>query len=146
MIQRLQTVFLFLASGSCFGLFGTDLADSQAPVAESTLFADGSYDVFDDPVLMGLFALAGIIYLIGIFLFGNRPLQARLSSGTAILVLCGVLYAIYRYVASTSGVVAPAVRPDIGVVLPVLALAFGLLAAKYIRADERLVRSADRLR
>jgi len=99
MIQRLQSIFLFLASGSCFGLFGTDAADSEVKLDNSLLFNDGSYNIFDDPVLIGIFTLAGIIF-----------------------------------------------PPDLGIALPALTLIFGVLARNYIKKDEKLVRSADRLR
>ncbi|MFT4752042.1 MAG: hypothetical protein ACI819_002499, partial [Neolewinella sp.] len=55
MIQRLQSIFLLFASGSCFGLFGTDAADSDVKLDNSILFSDASYNVFDDPVLIGIF-------------------------------------------------------------------------------------------
>ena len=146
MIQRLQSVFLFLASGSCFGLFGTDAADSEQPVAGSELFADGSFDVFDDPVLIGVFALAGLLFLVDIFLFGNRPLQAKLSTAGIVLAVAGTAYGAFRFFSTTSEQVMASVTPDLGIGLPVLALIFGALASKYIKADEKLVRSADRLR
>ena len=146
MIQRLQSVFLFIASASCFTLFGTDVADAEAPVAGSALFADGSYDVFDDPVLMGVFALAGVLFLVDIFLFRNRPLQAKLSVAAAVIALVGAGYGAFRYFTATTPTEMAGVSPDFGIGMPVLALVFGLVAAKYIKADERLVRSADRLR
>ena len=69
MIQRLQSIFLLLAAGACFGLFSTDAADSKVLLAGSDLFADGSFNVFDSPVLLGAFALGGAIFLVAIFLF-----------------------------------------------------------------------------
>ena len=146
MIQRIQSIFLLLASGSCFGLFGTDAADSEVKLDNSQLFNDGSYNVFDDPVLMGVFALAGIVFLANIFLFRNRPLQMKLSLLAVVLAVAGVGYGAFRYFTDAAAEIASAVSPDVGLVLPVITLIFGLLARNYIQKDEKLVRSADRLR
>ena len=145
MIQRLQSVFLLLASGSSFGMFGTDVADSTVAGAPG-LFADGSYTLFDDPVLIGLFAVAGVLFLADVFLFRNRPLQMKLSLAGVLLAVAGVAYGAFRLFTSTPEAVLETVTPDLGVGLPVLAIIFGLMARSYIRADEKLVRSADRLR
>lgn len=143
MIQRLQSIFLLLASGSCFGLFGTDAADSPTPVETSALFADASFDVFDSPVLIACFALAGVLLLANIFLFKNRPLQSKIASGAMLLIVAGVGFAAYLFFSSE---VPANVTPDLGVGLPVISIIFGILAGRYIKADEKLVRSADRLR
>lgn len=143
MIQRIQSIFLLLASGSCFGIFGTDAADSPAPVEASRLFADASFDVFDSPVLIACFALAGVLLLADIFLFKNRPLQSKISAGALFVVGLGVGYGIYLFFSND---IPANVTPDLGIGLPVLAVVFGTLASRYIKADEKLVRSADRLR
>jgi hypothetical protein len=146
MIQRIQSIFLFLASGACFGLFGTDAADSEVQIDNSQLFNDGSYTIFDDPVLIGVFALAGLIFLVNIFLFRNRPLQMKLSLLAVVLAVVGAGYGAFRYFTDAAAEIASAVTPDIGLALPVLALIFGFLSRNYIKQDEKLVRSADRLR
>ena len=146
MIQRLQSIFLFLASGSCFGLFGTDAADSEVKLDNSLLFNDGSYNIFDDPVLIGIFTLAGIIFLADIFLFRNRPLQMKLSMLAVALTVVGAGYGAFRYFTDAAAETAGAVTPDLGIALPALTLIFGVLARNYIKKDEKLVRSADRLR
>jgi len=143
MIQRLQSIFLLLASGSCFGLFGTDAADSPAPVADSTLFQDASFNVFDSPVLIGAFALAGVLLLASIFLFKNRPLQSKIAMVSILAVVIGVGFGLYLFFTAR---VPAGVTPDVGLGLPLVAIIFGILAGKYIKADEKLVRSADRLR
>lgn len=146
MIQRLQSIFLFLASGSCFGLFGTDAADSEVKLVDSALFNDASYNVFDDPILMGIFGLAGTVFLVDIFLFRNRPLQMKLSMLAVALTVVGAGYGAFRYFTDSSAEISAAVTPDVGLVLPAVTLIFGLLARNYIQKDEKLVRSADRLR
>ena len=146
MIQRLQSVFLLLASSFCFGLFGTDAADSETKLNDSALFQDGSFNVFDDPVLIGIFALAGVIFLADIFLFRNRPLQMKLSMLAVVLTLAGTGYGVFRFYNDMGAKLAGAVTPDVGIAFPVLILVFGILARNFIKKDEKLVRSADRLR
>lgn len=143
MIQRLQSIFLLLASGSCFGLFGTDAADTAAPVAGSRLFDDGSFNVFDDPILLGIFGLAGVIFLADIFLFKNRNLQKMISRVGVFVLTAGVGFGAFMW--SSDQAMATS-TPDFGLAFPVLALIFAVLAGRYIQKDEKLVRSADRLR
>lgn len=143
MIQRIQSIFLFLAAGACFGLFGTDAADTAAPVAASELFADGSFTIFDDPILIGIFTLAGVLFLADIFLFRNRKLQITLSRVALFLVGLGVGYGAFSWYNDPAGAQA---TPDFGLAMPILSLVFAVLAVVYIKKDEKLVRSADRLR
>lgn len=143
MIQRIQSIFLLLASGACFGLFGTDAADTPAPVATSDLFKDGSFNVFDDPILIGIVVLAGVVFLADIFLFKNRKLQVTMSRVGLVLMLIGAAYSSYLWYADSAGATA---TPDFGIALPGLAIIFAFLAARFIGKDEKLVRSADRLR
>ncbi len=143
MIQRIQSIFLFLGAGSCFGLFGADAAETSAPVSGSDLFADAQFTLFDDPVLLALFGLAGVLFLATIFLFNNRKLQMTLSLLSVVLVVAGAGYGAFRFFGD---VAAEGAVPDFGLILPLLAIIFGWLARKNIGKDEKLVRSADRLR
>lgn len=143
MIQRIQSIFLLLGAGSCFGLFAADAADTPEAVPESSLFADAQFTLFDDPVLLGLFGLAGLLLLVTIFLFNNRKLQMTVTISAVALVLAGAAYGAFRFF---SDVASGSATPDFGLILPILAIVFGLLARNYIQKDEKLVRSADRLR
>ena len=146
MIQRLQSIFLLLASGSCFGLFGTNAANSEVLITDSDLFSDASFNVFDSPVLIGAFALAGLIFLADIFLFKNRTLQVKLASVALFIAGLGVGFGIYEYFTDIASEMPGAIVPDFGLAFPLLIMVFGVLARNYINKDEKLVRSADRLR
>jgi len=143
MIQRIQSIFLLLAAGACFGLFGLPLADTDTAQTTSALFADQQFNLFDDPVLLGIFTAAGTLLLLDVFLFKNRPLQIRLSWLSIALVLAGCGYAFYLLSNDSAQATAD---PAPGVALPILAIVFTYLAKVYIGKDEKLVRSADRLR
>ncbi len=145
MIQRIQTVFLLLAAISFFLLFQLPFAVSD--IANPGFLADKDFDIFDNIVLVVLTALGGLIALIAIFLYKNRPLQIRLSYlviivGILLILVAGVLF--YNEAANIMDKVG--ISDGLGLFMPVLAFIFGFLAARFIRKDEKLVRSADRLR
>ncbi len=144
MIQRIQTIFLLLGAGSCFGLLGLPVAETdQAVEGGNSFFADQAYTIQDSGALLGIFLAAGLLFLGGIFLFRNRPLQMRLSLTSLFLVVLGVALGIYLYVQDPAAAQASV---EAGVGLPALAAVFALLAYRFIKKDEKLVRSADRLR
>lgn len=143
MIQRIQTVYLALASLCTFGLLATDTAETDAPVAASELFADAHYTVTDDYVLLSAVVVAGIVALVAIFLFRTRKLQLRFSQASIFLVIVSLVYGIMLWYNDNAAAQA---EPEPGLALPILALVFAFLAGLNIRKDEKLVRSADRLR
>jgi len=144
MIQRIQTVFLFLAAlAAGFQLLFPFLLGQSA----LAVFADGQFNVFDNPGLLGLSVLSGALGLVSIFLFANRPLQARLAglgllvSVLALILLIFTLYQIYSQLPPG----AP-LRMGAGLGLAPLAMLLFLLALRAIRKDEALVKSMNRLR
>ncbi|PPK85818.1 uncharacterized protein DUF4293 [Neolewinella xylanilytica] len=143
MIQRIQSIFLALAAICSFGLFGTDVAETAAPVVSSEVFADAQFDVYDSPILIGGVIGAGIVLFLAIFLFRNRKLQMNLCYVGIFLTMAYAIYGALLWIQDTAAEEA-GVEP--GVTLPILAVLFSVLASRYIRKDEKLVRSADRLR
>jgi hypothetical protein len=144
MIQRIQSVFLLLAAlAAGFQLLFPFLLGQSA----LAVFADGRFNVFDNPGLLGLSILSGVLGLVSIFLFGNRPVQARVAGlGLLVsilsLVLLGfTLYQIYSQLPSG----AP-LRMGAGLGLAPLAMLLFLLALRAIWKDEALVKSMNRLR
>ena len=103
------------------------------------------YTIFDNIALLGLFAGAGAMALIAIFLFKNRPLQRRIALLSLFLTVFGTGVAIFLFFQNQTENTAT-VREGFGLGMPVLTSLFTLLAQRSIRKDERLVRSADRLR
>lgn len=126
MIQRIQTIFLFLAAGAL---------NSFSFLEPSTLF----FEVFNEGVSAILAILAGLVALISIFLFKNRKLQlnlvrfATLSSLGAIASL--FLIQPWEHIVK----LWPFYLLPVGLVLLILAI-------RGIKSDEKLVKSLDRLR
>lgn len=136
MIQRIQSIHLLLASIASlalpfvFSLYGN--SDGTASWAK------------DDPIVLGLFALSGILPLIAIFLYKKRQHQFVLGRLTIILnfFLLGVL--VYRSQILSGGTAV--LEKGIGMVIPLISIVLLALANKAIKRDEDLVKSVDRLR
>ncbi len=145
MIQRIQTVFLLIAAVAFFLLFQFPFAVSD--IANPGFLVDKDFDIYDNIVLIILTVIGGLIALIAIFMYKNRPLQIRLSYLIIIIGIILVLVAAVLFYNEAANIMEKVgVTDGIGLFMPVLAFISGFLAARYIRKDEKLVRSADRLR
>jgi len=145
MIQRIQSLFLLLASGVFFALFGVDFASSDA--SAPGIFADKLYNIMDNPILIGLAVLGGALALVNIFLFRNRSLQMRLGYLLMVLSILLPVLAILLML-NDGGVNESSIDVDdgLGIYLPILALILAILANRFIKKDNNLVKSMDRLR
>ncbi len=145
MIQRIQSIFLLLASACAFSLFAFPFA--TAPLNQSTVFADGLYNLQDNMGLLVLFCLAGLLTFIGIFLFRNRKTQLLVNRIAITANIIGLVLAIVLFMNDSQNM-AQNVNPDdgIGAYLPFVFLVFAFLANHFINKDEKLVQSMDRLR
>lgn len=106
---------------------------------------DGLRDFSSWPLFLML-VLSGTISLIDIFLYKNRPLQAKLC--WVIMGLLAIWYLGYFLLGNS---LADEFKADfqfsyIVTCLPAIAIILTFLARKGIMADEKLVRSMDRIR
>jgi hypothetical protein len=158
MIQRLQSIFLLLASGSIASLFSPMMALGKVvhgQAAETSPLADGLFTVSDDKSLMAVAAVAAVIFFVAIFLFKNRSMQAIVTQIGNLLsggLLAYGYFLFSKAVPSVSavnldaGTQATEIGYSFGIGAPILAMIFSLIAIRMIRKDEAIVRSADRLR
>jgi glucan phosphoethanolaminetransferase (alkaline phosphatase superfamily) len=146
MLQRIQSIFLLLAGGASLGLFGVPFATTPKAIEGSTIFADAAYSIQDQLALMILFALAGAIAIISIFLFKNRGLQMRLSIFAFIANLIGVIFGVIFFMQNSSDTGTQTINDGFGIYFPIAAMIFALLAYRFINKDNKLVKSMDRLR
>ena len=149
MIQRIQSVYLLLATGAFGGQFVLPYLTAGADNPATTLqpMADGVLNPFDNFGLLGLTALVVILSLVAIFLYSNRPLQGKITSlgmlsGVLLLVLAGVTTQAIRTAVPEGG----HVEFGLGWISPVAGLLLLWLAGRSIKKDENLVRSMDRIR
>ncbi len=142
MIQRIQSIFLLLAAGACFGLLGLPFAETDQVLAQG-FFTDADFDILDHWSLLVLFLGAGLLLVVAIFLYKSRPTQLKLTLVSILLVVGGAVASVILLTQSTA---TDRAEVSFGIALPILAIAFSLLARRGIQRDEKLVRSADRLR
>ncbi|MEN8248581.1 MAG: DUF4293 domain-containing protein [Bacteroidota bacterium] len=154
MIQRIQTVFLFLAiiALGAFNYFPYWIVKPGTVGEGASLMTYGfagevegeffiKYEFY--PVVAALSVLAIIIALIEVFMFKNRGAQLKLAVTNSFLMsinLAVMVYFVYMLQKEYEGAIG------IGVYIMAFAMVMNMLARRFIQKDERLVRSVDRLR
>jgi hypothetical protein len=144
MIQRIQSLFLLLAGASFFGLFGLPMASSS--ISMEGIFSDQLYNLFDNPFLIGLCIIGGLMAIINIFLFKNRPLQKKIGYVVITMAILFIVAALLLVLQDDSSDVMGEINEGFGLGLPIFAIIFTLFANRYIGKDDKLVKSMDRLR
>lgn len=179
MIQRIQTVLLFLAAALCvaFLFFPTwlvmnpDTGDGGSKTITATPmsvavetsamsltnpFTNESLSFTASPFLLIQFLLTCVtaLLLLGtIFMYNNRPLQAKLAYGGVFLlmVINLMVIPIRNWLQEMGG--DPTVAgelyqsiPQWGLGAPLLAMLLTWWAVKRIQRDEKLVKGMDRIR
>ncbi len=128
MLQRIQTVYLFLSFLAM--LFYTYSA---------------YFELFP---LIPIFGIAAatmtLLIFINIFLYKNRKWQVKINN-LLIFVLI-VLLGLSGYHAGLLSGEKSFSEKDIELLIPVISIVFLLIANKYIKRDEKLVKSVDRIR
>ncbi|MCB0661760.1 MAG: DUF4293 domain-containing protein [Saprospiraceae bacterium] len=146
MIQRIQSLFLLLAGAGSLSLFALPFATTQDSVASSPLLNDAVFNLNDNIILLLLFVLGGLLSIGAIFLFKNRTLQMRLARISFIANLLGMVVVAFLYLndAVNQGNAEP--QDGVGAYMPILSMVLLFLAIRYIKKDDSIVRSMDRLR
>ncbi|MFI3282719.1 MAG: DUF4293 domain-containing protein [Rikenellaceae bacterium] len=154
MIQRVQTIYLFLASllvvmsifmplayfgakTEFYDLYAVGLKNMAGEIEQSTIY------------MYALLIACAILPIINIFLFKNRMLQIRLCAVEIVLligsnVMMGVYFFLNYRVFSNLEISTQGFKPAL--LFPLISIIFVYLAAKAIFKDELLVRSVDRIR
>jgi Ca2+/Na+ antiporter len=138
MIQRIQSVWLFLASlfNAITFRFPFYVGDWSKDTVEQTIDLNAQTTT----ILTIITVLTGLLAFVNIFLFNNRKLQLKLTY--AGLLLSAVLLLLYFLE------IGNFYRGDIALwsLFYFAIFVFYLMAAKGIRKDEKLIKSLDRLR
>ena len=140
MIQRIQTLYLFLGAVACAIPFmvGLPALEAGTPSWVSTLHT-------------ALYVLAGALGLVAIFLFKARDRQqiasfwAQISAAIALIVVIGMLL---LYGASGTGIRSMVAGAEnvVAVAAPLVGLVLFRSARSAIARDIKLIKSMDRLR
>ena len=162
MIQRIQSIFMFLAAVCMVGMTffplwqKADLETSRLVTMNAFEIrfeqqaGDGSMELLGTQsvllISIGAFVAAGIM-LFSIFQYKNRMTQVKLNALFSLLSAATVVGIVFYSLKGNSLIV-----PDqqgaylMGFYLPFAAMINNFLANRFIRKDEALVRSADRIR
>ncbi|NHB68756.1 DUF4293 domain-containing protein [Perlabentimonas gracilis] len=153
MIQRIQTVFLLIATILMVFVVFMPVAHIIG-TADGTIYELGFKGLIGNSDSAPEFGSMPMSILIGlclglcvatIFLFKKRMLQIRLSVVNIVLLL-GLMGLMYYYVRSAQSMVDGATSYSIIFMFPLAAAILVFLALRAIARDEALVRSLDRLR
>lgn len=154
MIQRIQTVFLFLAiialvAFNIFPYWQTIAGEGEEnfllmsygflSVTEISSFPQLSIYT----LVAGISVLAMIIVLVEILQFKNRVLQMKLAIANSFLMsvnLALMTYFVITLQNEYQGIFG------VGIFIYALAMLLNILARRFIQKDEKLIRSVDRLR
>lgn len=157
MIQRVQSIFLFVL-GACMilSVLFTSWQKTNASTTEQvTLNAfylthvKGGEVISSKPVyyIAILAIISALIAFYSISRFKNRLLQIKLGALNS-LVMAGVL-GLHLYLSRNAETLFADPQYgtySMGLYLPIAAMICNILANRFIRRDENLVRSADRMR
>jgi membrane protease YdiL (CAAX protease family) len=137
MIQRIQTIYLFL----------TFIAVGVLPYIFPLWKMDNGKDYFfmQNQIYVVLLGLSTAITVYSIITFKKRQTQFVVNRLNIVLNL--ILLGLFVYHSLNLSGETPAVsEKGIGMFLPILAIILLVLANKAIKKDEDLVKSVDRLR
>jgi hypothetical protein len=155
MLQRIQSIYLLLAALSLFALFLFPLVhnvyinDKPETIMVTGIYQDvngqqAHTDFFT--ALTGATAAVALVPLVIIFLYKNRTQQIALCY-SATLVIIGYSYWVSQTVKKAIGdAYLNMTNYGIGIILLSASILFIVLALKAIQRDEKLIKSADRLR
>ncbi len=157
MIQRIQTIFLALAAICMFSVLffpvlNLSTGDGEREIlltAYQLQFIEGGEPVNEQPTfyIAVLVFLSATLAIASIFSYKNRLTQMKLNFGNTLFMAATLginLYFIFEAEDFLLG--AREGSFGIGFYLVPSAMIFNSLANRFIRKDEKLVRSADRFR
>ena len=135
MIQRIQSIWLLLASAFAFLTMKFVFL-----IGSNTEIPYGVFNATNNIVLLILTSMLGTLCLFTIFIFKQRKLQLWLTILAIFISLLNIfLYFVYEKKYTTSHLALTSV---FALLIPV----FLFLAAKGIYKDQKLIKSANRLR
>lgn len=149
MIQRIQSVYLLLATAAYVGLFFFPFAtyitaDRTVDLSIMGLTENGHLFERTLPLLAGLILLI-ILTISIIFMYKKRMLQSKFTA-ISLLLNVGMIAGMFFYSDHFAGNLSAQADYSTGTYIVIVPLVFLVLANRAIRKDELRVRAADRLR
>ena len=161
MIQRIQTIFLFLYIAALISTFffpvwqkisfndQTNEVDVIVTGHVSSVIYDkaGEAIIYDNFWVGGFIIIACIVAAMSIFSFKNRLTQIKLGTLNSLFTSLLVIYYLYEIFYNIDYVdIKDKISFLISFYLIFLAIFFNFLAIRFIRKDELLVRESERIR
>ena len=161
MIQRIQTIFLFLYIAALISTFffpvwqkisfndQTNEVDVIVTGHVSSVIYDkaGEAIIYDNFWVGGFIIIACIVAAMSIFSFKNRLTQIKLGTLNSLFTSLLVIYYLYEIFYNIDYVdIKDKISFLISFYLIFLAIFFNFLSNRFIRKDELLVRESDRIR
>lgn len=160
MIQRIQTIFILLVVASMttflfvpqWAKMDNETGEKHAMKAFHYTFVemDGAAPVINYipyGIVGGLASLIIIVALIQVFKFSNRVLQMKLGMTNAFIIIATLATSgWFWYTLGRQMLPHIPVGFELGLILPAIAMVFNRMALRFIKKDEDLVRSVDRIR
>lgn len=162
MLQRVQSIFMFIASVAMIAMTFFPLwekADHETSRLLTMTAFELTYEQQNEAgdmtlvdtqnvilISIGAFLAAGVM-LFSIFKYKSRMTQVKLNALFSLLVAITIVGAVY-YSLKANELMNPEMPGSflLGFYLPVVAMFNNFLANRFIRKDEALVKSADRIR
>ncbi len=152
MIQRIQTIWFFLAAVAIALLLMTPIVSKVINETTYSVNALGLFQQTNGPAvktasylpLTILTIASAVMLLLTIFAYKNRKQQKRAAFAAIILILV-LSILTYNYLGQIPGGLE-GVSYKLGAFLPIISIIFIGLGVRGVNNDERLIKSADRLR
>lgn len=157
MIQRIQSVFLFLAALVLSLTFFFPIAEFIGEKDSLILYifkvvslvpdSSNIYDLMFVMPLLGIVVAVILLSLVTIFMFKNRNAQLKIIRLLMLLIasMIGIIFLyFYDILEVASGAVPNFVQ--IGAFAPLVSLVLLYIAYRGVLKDDKLIKSADRLR
>ena len=165
MIQRIQTIYLLLAAALMATFLFCPIAQFDTPDGLYNFTSQGVSTVMAEPAtdgseatiaqtsvftatwgVLALGAVITVLSLVAIFLYKNRPNQARVCMINAFFMVTFYIIIFLSGYTFQNDLAATHTSWSAYLVMPFVALVLDILAYRAINKDEQLVRSMDRIR
>ncbi len=153
MIQRIQTIYLLFATVLISLMHFFPLAKILG--GSNAIIVFRSYGFFSESITSELLpsfpffiliSVVIILYILAIFLYGNRNLQARICRLNILLLIGSVGMLTYYIIHMYRAMAGVEYSFQITIIFPLISIVFTWLAIRGIVKDEALVRSVDKIR
>lgn len=151
MIQRKQTLFLLIAVVLNFLCLIFPIGEfiprgvGVNPLMYNLWIEDGQGSVsFASAPLFGILFLETIVSVVTIFRYNNRRQQIKFCSFNILLLV--LWYITYAIVFSLNSIEDGGFKLHMVAIFPLISLILTMMAKRGVKADEALIRAADRIR